>query len=126
MSYDIRFGVKVAGASPDCYAVIGQPEYDSPTYNLRDVFVKAMGWEYQQGEWYPITEVLPKVQRGITELTMHPGKYRSLEPDNGWGKIGWAIDCLQSIVDYFKPESWGGLAGSWNADIPIEAIYMRW
>ena len=63
MSYDIRFGVKVAGAKEDCFAVIGHPEYDSPTYNLRDIFVKAMGWEYQQGEWYPITEVLPKVLR---------------------------------------------------------------
>lgn len=121
MSYDIRFGVKVAGASQDCYAVIGQPEYDSPTYNLRKIFVKAMGWDYKQGEWYPITEVLPKVQRGITELTLHPGEYKPLEPDNGWGTIGGAIKCLQSIVDYFKPDNWG-----WNADIPYECIYMHW
>ncbi len=126
MSYDIRFGVKVAGITPDCIAVIGQPEYDSPTYNLRDIFVKSMDWDYTQGDWYPIVDVLPKAQRGITELTLHTDKYRPLEPDSGWGTIGSAIQCLRSIVDYFTPGNYSGLAGSWNADIPIEAIYMRW
>jgi hypothetical protein len=76
MSYDIRFGVKVAGAPDDCYAVIDHPEYDSPTYNLREMFVKSMDWDYTQGEWYPITEVLERVQRGITELTLHPMEYK--------------------------------------------------
>lgn len=126
MSYDIRFGVKVAGVTPDCIAVIGQPEYHSPTYNLRDIFVKSMDWDYTQGDWYPVVDVLPKAQRGITELTLHTDKYRPLEPDIGWGTIGSAIQCLRSIVDYFTPGNYGGLAGGWNADIPIEAIYMRW
>lgn len=126
MSYDIRFGVKVAGAPEDCFAVIGEPEYGSPTYNLRDIFVKSMDWDYKQGEWYPITEVMPKIQRGITELKMYPEKYKKLEPENGWGTIGSALRCLRSVVDYFGPDSFGGLAGGWNADIPIECIYMSW
>lgn len=50
MSYDIRFGVKVDGM--DGYiAVIDMPEYDSPTYNLRDMFVACMDWDYSQGKW---------------------------------------------------------------------------
>lgn len=126
MSYDIRFGVKVVGAPDDCYAVIGHPEYDSPTYNLREIFTKSMAWDYHQGEWYPITEVLPKVQHGITELTMRPGVYRLLEPDNGWGDIDGALKCLRSIMDYFSPSGWGGLRGGWNADVPLETIYMSW
>lgn len=126
MSYDIRFGVKVADVTPECFAVIGSPEYDSPTYNLRDIFVKAMDWDYHQGEWYPVTEVLPKVQRGITELTLHPEKYKALEPDNGWGSVRGAVCFLQSVMDYFKPDEWDGLYGSWNANVPLEAIYMRW
>ena len=127
MSYDIRFGVKVAGAPDDCYAVIGNPEYDSPTYNLRDMFVKAMDWEYEQGVWYPVTEVLPKVRHGIEELTLHAKNYKRYEPRNGWGTIGSAILSLESIVKYFSPNCWdGGLMGSWNADVPIECIYMCW
>lgn len=126
MSYDIRFGVKVAGAPEDCYAVIDHPEYDNPTYNLRELFVKSMDWDYTQGEWYPITEVLERVQRGITELTLHPIEYKKYEPDNGWGTIESAIECLHGIVAYFKPGSWGGFYGSWNADIPLNCIYMSW
>ena len=125
MSYDIRFGVKVSGTQEECYAVIGYPEYDSPTYNLRDIFVKSMGWNYHQGEWYKVSDILPKVQNGITELTLHPEKYKPLEPSNGWGTISSAIECLKSIVDYFG-DNWNGLGGSWNADIPIDCIYMCW
>ena len=125
MSYDIRFGVKVSGAPDDCYAVIGHPEYDSPTYNLRDIFVKSMEQDYHQGEWYKIADILPKVQHGITELTLHPQKYKRLEPSNGWGTISSALQCLQSIVYYFA-DNWDGLGGSWNADIPIDCIYMCW
>ena len=124
MSYDIRFGVKVVGAQDDCYAVIGEPKYDSPTYNLRDIFVRSMDWDYKQGEWYKITDILPKIQRGITELTQHTQTYKKLEPENGWGTVGDANECLRSIVDYFS--GWDGLAGSWNADVPIDCIYMRW
>lgn len=48
MSYDIRFGVKVEGM--DGYiAVIDEPDYSSPTYNLRDMFVASMGWDYELG-----------------------------------------------------------------------------
>lgn len=126
MSYDIRFGVKVAGAPDDCYAVIGNPEHDSPTYNLRSMFVKAMDWEYEQGVWYPVTEVLPKVQHGIEELTLHSKDYKKYEPSNGWGTIGSAILSLESIMKYFSPGCWDGLRGSWNSDIPLNCIYMCW
>lgn len=126
MSYDIRFAVKVADVTPETFAVIGAPDYDSPTYNLREIFETSMDWDYHQGQWYPITEVLPKIQRGITELTLFPDKYRKMEPENGFGTITSAISCLESIVNYFKPGSCDGLAGSWNADVPINCIYMSW
>ena len=124
MSYDIRFGVKIAEA--DCYAVIGRPEYDSPTYNLRDIFVRSMDWDYHQGEWYKITEALPRIQHGITELTLYPQRYKELEPGNGMGTIGSAIECLRSVVDYFSGNSRYCLGDSGNADVPIDCIYMRW
>lgn len=123
MSYDIRFGVKVAGAK-DVYAIIGRPEYDSPTYNNRDIFVHSMDWDYEQGKWYPMNEVLPKVQRGIHELTYHKKEYTQYEPDNGWGGIPSALKCLKSISEYFYPEQeWNR---EWDEDIPLECIYMRW
>ena len=122
MSYDIRFGVKVAGAPSDCYAVIGRPEHDSPTYNLRDMFVACMDWDYHQGEWYPLMEVLPKIEKGVHELTFNRKKYLKYNPPNGWGDVDSALKALQSIIEYWKEESaWG-----WNGDIPKDCIYMRW
>lgn len=124
MSYDIRFGVKVVGAPDDFYAVFGEPEYASPTYNLRDIFVQSMNWDYHQGEWYKMSDVLPKIQNGIRELKLHSEQYRKLEPSNGWGTVESAIKCLESIDEYFN--GYDGLSGSWNADIPLNCIYMCW
>lgn len=123
MSYDIRFGVKVVGAPENVIAVIGRPEHDSPTYNIRDIFVKAMDWEYSQGEWYPMDQVIPKVERGIHELTFNAKKYKKLEPDNGWGSIENALNTLQSIHNWFNRSSW---YCGWDDEIPLECIYMRW
>lgn len=122
MSYDIRFGVKVKGAPDDVYAIIGHPDRDSPTYNNRPIFVKAMDWEYKQGDWYPMSEVLPKVERGIHELTFNQKAYKKLEPPNGWGGIESSLEALQSIMNWFN-HPW---ERGWDEDIPLDCIYMRW
>lgn len=122
MSYDIRFGVKVAGAKDDVFAVIGRPKYDSPTYNNRDIFVKCMDWDYKQGEWYKLTDIIPKVERGIHELQFNKKAYKKLEPDNGWDGIESSLKCLQSIIQWISEDNlWG-----WNGEIPMDCIYMRW
>jgi len=82
MSYDIRFGVKVAEAPEDCYAVIGEPEYSSPTYNVGTIFRESMDWDFEQGKWYKVTDVIPKLERGVHELSFNAKAYRKHEPDN--------------------------------------------
>ena len=122
MSYDIRFGVKVVGAPDDVFAVIGRPDFDNPTYNIKEIFVKSMDWDYQQGEWYSMVEVLPKVQRGIHELIVHGKDYKKYEDDKGWGTVSTALDTLQSIQAWFADDFYS----HWDTDIPLECIYMRW
>ena len=122
MSYDIRFGVKVAGAPEGVYAGIGEPEYSSPTYNVSAIFRKSMGWDYEQGEWYPILEVMPKIERGIHELRFNAKEYKQYEPDNGWGSVGTALRAMQSILQWFDHDYING----WNGEIPMDCIYMRW
>ena len=124
MSYDIRFAVKVDG-HPDLYAVIGEPEYSSPTYNVADILRQSTGWDYKQGEWYKMTDVIPLIEHGIHELSFNPHMYKALEPDNGYGNVGTALQALRSIIGWFTSE-WNGLKGSWNSDIPLECIYMSW
>lgn len=119
MSYDIRFAVKVAGAG-DELVVIGEPEYSSPTYNLRPIFEKSMDWDYKQGEFYKLSDVWPKIERGISELTAHWREYKKLEPDNGWGTVNGALKCLRSIQDWWTEWSES------NESVPMECVYMAW
>ena len=122
MSYDLRIGVKIEGY--DDYAVIAVPEYDSPTYNLREMFVNCMGWEYEQGIWYRVSEVLPYIERGIHELTFNKKKYEKYNPDNGWGDVESALESLKSLLECIKDQA--GLTGWSDNNIPIEHLYMRW
>jgi hypothetical protein len=123
MSYDLRIGVKVAGT--DIIAVIGRPEVDQPTYNLRDMFVACMDWDYTQGEWYKVSEVYEKICRGIAELSGYPKKYKKYESDNGWGTVPEALEALISlrdcIDDIADPNGWRG----WNT-IPMKHLWVTW
>lgn len=122
MSYDIRFGVKVDGM--DGYvATIDEPEYSSPTYNLRDMFVACMDWDYSQGEWYNCAEVIPKFERGVHELRFNMAKYKKYNSPNGWGTVSSALEALESVLRKAK-ELTGG-EWSWN-EIPLEHLWIRW
>lgn len=123
MSYDLRLGVKVEGT--DIIAVIGQPEKDSPTYNLREMFVACMGWDYTQGEWYRVSDVYDKICRGIAELSGYPVKYRKYDAPNGWGNVKSALEALVSLRDYIDETSDPDNRLSWNT-IPKEHLWVAW
>lgn len=120
MSYDIRLKVKVADMK-DKYITVAWPEHDSPTYNLRPIFEKSMGWDYSIGELYKCDKVIEYVEAGLRELR-NPSKeaeYKKLEPGNGWGSVRTAIECLESLRTriYELAEDEG---------LPLENIYMSW
>ena len=122
MSYDIRLAVKVEGAE-DCYAVIAEPEYHSPTYNLGTMFRRAMGFDFKQGTWYRVDEILPFIERGIHELQFNKKKYTQYVPENGWGTMDGALKALESLRECISHEVNGDW--SWNK-IPIECLYVSW
>lgn len=115
MSYDLKVSVKVEGC--DKYADIGYPEFDHPTYNLRDMFVKCMDWEYVQGNVYRCSDIIGKVERGIKELETNRAKYEKYNPPNGWGNIDSALVTLVSLKECIYETA---------EDIPIGYLYMRW
>ena len=117
MSYDLRVAVKVEGC--DKYAEIAEPEYANPTYNLRDMFVACMDWDYEQGKYYRCDEVLPKINHGILELETKRDKYTFYNPANGWGDIDDAYETLRSLVRCIWEESE-------CEEIPLEYLYMCW
>lgn len=122
MSYDIRFGVKVDGM--DGYiAVVGEPELRSPTYNLGQMFRACTGWDFVQGEWYNCADVLPKIQRGLSELRFNRKKYEKYNPPNGWGSIDSAIRALASMEERMAQIVDG--TWDWNT-IPLEHLWVCW
>lgn len=121
MSYDIRFAVKVEGAD-ELYAVIGQPERHSPTYNIGEMFRKCMDWDFEQGKFYQLSNVLPNIERGVHELRFHAARYRKYNSPNGWGDTSSALEALDSIMTWLTEDfKW-----SWNSDIPLECLYIAW
>ena len=122
MSYDLRIGVKVEGM--DIIAVIGEPEKSSPTYNLREMFVTCMEWDYTQGEWYKVSEVYDMICRGIAELSGYPGKYKKFNSPNGWGTVQDALSALLSLRDCIDDIS-NPNGMTWN-EIPKEYLWVAW
>lgn len=122
MSYDVRLSVKVEGAK-DCYAIVAQPEYDSPTYNIGTILRLAMGFDFKQGTWYKADEILPFIEHGIHELQFNGRRYKQYEPDNGWGNVGDALESLESLRECIRREVSGNY--SWN-EIPLNCLYVTW
>ena len=123
MSYDLRIGVKVEGLT--LIAVIDEPEYSSPTYNLAEMFRACMGWDFEVGKWYNVKEVRPKIRNGIEELKNNWKKYKRLEPENGWGDVNSALKALESlekcIADNVGETPWA----KWQ-EIPEENLWLSW
>lgn len=115
MSYDLRIAVKVDGT--DIFAQIAEPEYASPTYNLGDMFRACMDWDYTQSEYYPCSEAITKVERGIRELRANKSAYIKYNPSNGWGDISSALRSLESLRECIYEQA---------EDIPIEHLWMAW
>lgn len=132
MSYDIRYGVKSLkyNRHGERMAVVGRPEYDSPTYNLGKMFRVATGWDFEQGKWYRIEDVEPNISDGLRALMLHREMYRKYEPENGWGTVESAIKVLKGLlsdIEYFK-----GSACEYSGDVyeasqfNYEDIWIRW
>ncbi len=122
MSYDLRLAVKAEGAE-DCFVVFAQPEFDSPTYNLGDMFRACTGWDYEQGHFYRVSEVLPLIEHGIHELRFNSKAYKKYNPPNGWGSVESALEALESLLKCIQRESSGDW--SWNK-IPLDCMYVSW
>ena len=127
MSYDLRIAVKVEGAEKgNEYAVIAEPEFTSPTYNLGEMFRKCTGWDFNQGEYYKVSDVYENIVRGIINLTEHEELFEKYNSPNGWGTTKSALQALQSLKDCIdsieRPDDWNS---GWNT-FPKSLLYVAW
>ena len=115
MSYDLKVSVKVDGT--DFFAEVAEPECNSPTYNLSEMFKKCMDWDFEQSKYYNCEKVIGNIENGIRELWANPDKYAQYEPENDWGSVYTARDALESLRDCIYE----------NAKyIPLEHLWVKW
>ena len=93
MSYDCRFCVRewISGR----FVTVDYPELDSPTYNLRPIFAKALELDYSSEEAYPLEAMVDRFDKAIKRIRIDEDGYRKLEPANKWGTLEQAIECLE-------------------------------
>lgn len=115
MSYDLRICGKLEGL--DEYIAINYPEFDEPTYNLRNMFVACMDWDFDQGIYYKCSEIIDKIEHGIKELKTKESWYRQYDPPNGWGDLDVALKTLISVRKCIYETA---------ENIPMEHLYFRW
>lgn len=123
MSYDIRLGVKVEGL--DVIAVIDEPEYSSPTYNIGKMLRACTGWNFEQGKWYRVSEVWPMIEHGISELHINGAKYKEYDSPNGWGNTSSAMEALESLSKCIRENIGQSDWGKWQV-IPADHLWVRW
>jgi hypothetical protein len=126
MSYDIRIAVKVEGAEKgNEYAVIAEPELNSPTYNIGEMLRVCTGWDFNQGEYYRVSDVYQNIVRGIINLREHEEEFEKYNSPNGWGTTVSALKALESLkqcIDEIEdPNGWSG----WNT-FPKTLLYVAW
>lgn len=111
MSYSIGIYVKVEGC--DKYALIAEPFYSSPSYNLGVLFRSCMDWDFKLEEYYRCDHVMERLDKGSKNLTCNHDKYLKLIP----GTVSSALYALGSIRDCILEQA---------EEIPLECMYMRW
>lgn len=130
MSYDIQIAVteRVTGRH---VRVDNMCDHSSPTYNLRDVFAESMGWDYDQGIWYPVSDVTTYLKHGIDELSEHGSDYAKYEPDNGWGTVEDALGDMRAWLSEIRrltsdsgawEPGWSESGDGW----PIGVLEWQW
>lgn len=115
MSYSIGIYVKVEGCNK--YALIAEPFYSSPTYNLGKLFRACMDWSFKNSEYYRCDYAIERIDKGIKEIAYNSDEYTELLPSNGWGTMHGALNALNSIRKCIFEQA---------EDIPIDCMYMRW
>lgn len=116
MSYDLRFAVKAENGQ---FVDFCTPEYDQPTYNVGMIFRKCMGFNFEQGKYYKVSEIIDNLKHGLSETIINAKVYKKYEPDNGWGSVETVRKSLQSVIDCIN-------LIEEQRHIPMDVVYLAW
>ena len=96
MSYDISFKVKVEGK--DIYIPTGDCTANI-TWNLREMIVASTGLEWKnEANNGLVKDIIPQIERGLSQLTRNPDKYKKYEAKNGCGTLKSCKEFFNTII----------------------------
>lgn len=94
MSYDVYLEIDTGGAEP---AALGDSL--NYTYNCGPMFRLALGRDgINSLEGELAGTAIQTLRSGIAEMEDEPGKYKALNPENGWGSYEGALQFLRDIL----------------------------
>lgn len=68
------------------------------TYNVSDMYVKAMGKSLSDLHGKKAKDVIPLLKTGVKAMLTDPIEMKKLSPENGWGDYDGALEYLQGIL----------------------------
>lgn len=80
MSYDFKLEIDTGGEYPAPVT-----ETRSPTYNLAEIFDKALGFSVRDLRGKSGAECAPLLDAALVRMKKSPAVYKKLNPSNGWG-----------------------------------------
>ena len=101
MSLDVYLTMEVDTGGDEPYSIT---LYDGNyTHNVTPMWSKAGVYKalYKRDEWdreITAAELIPVLQRGYTNMERDSEGYKELNPSNGWGSYGTAIEWLGKLL----------------------------
>ena len=69
------------------------------TYNVAPMFFNALGGDgIRQFAGMKAVDAIPILNRGIRKMKENPGRYRAMNPPNGWGDYEGALELLEWML----------------------------
>lgn len=124
MSYDIEFGVRVYGTDHIERITYSDPPH--PTYNVGQMIRACTGWDFNQCEWYKLTDVIFNIEKGIHEMRFNREAYNEYLPRNGWGSYNTVLTVLKTLEGILNTaRELNDCRGEEGFNL-IEHLYVRW
>lgn len=96
MSYDIDLEVDTGGPQP---AYLGDGW--NYTSNCGPMWREA-GADLDDFDGKPAADCAPVLEAAIANLRANPGKYKAMDPDNGWGSYRTLLPALDELAASFR------------------------
>lgn len=104
INYDVRISIPVKGLEDKWVdvAYIG-----NITWNVKRLILESSGWNIKNEDNNGgVMDWMNKIQHGLRELLVNPGKYKQYEAVNGWGTVEgtkqFYKDCLNNASDWIS------------------------